>query len=92
MLHRLEEARSEVLAAAKIFEELGAVDDLESCRRLLQDIEEESDEWIPLYLDGEPLETALLRTPIDSSWSLGYPRRQMATSRAFIQTHPSFQV
>ena len=72
MLHRLEEARSEALAAANIFEELGAVDDLESCRSLLQDIEGERSDWLALYLDGELLETALLRTPINSPWPLGY--------------------
>ena len=40
--HRLEEARSEVLHAADIFEKLGVVKDLEECRKFLQQIEEES--------------------------------------------------
>jgi len=34
--HRLEEARSEVLRAADVFEKLGAAKDLEGCRKLLQ--------------------------------------------------------
>ena len=41
--HRLEGARSEVLRAADGFEELGAAEDLEWCRDLLQDIQEELD-------------------------------------------------
>ena len=39
--HRLEEARSEVLRTADIFEKLGAMKDLEE-RKFLQQIEEES--------------------------------------------------
>jgi tetratricopeptide (TPR) repeat protein len=39
--HRLEEARSEALRAADIFEKLGVVKEVEACRALLQDIQEE---------------------------------------------------
>jgi len=38
---RLEEAKSEALRAADIYESLGAAKDVEDCRDLLQDIEEE---------------------------------------------------
>jgi len=40
---RLEEARSEVLRAADIYEKLGAAKDVEDCRDLLRDIGEELD-------------------------------------------------
>ena len=41
--HRVEEARSEVLRAADGFEKLGAARDVETCRELLQRIQEELD-------------------------------------------------
>jgi len=68
---RLEEARSETLGATDIFEKLGAVEDLESCRGLLRWIEEEINDPIGLYFDGELLDTALLLTLINSSWPPG---------------------
>ena len=40
---RLEEAKSEALRAADIFEKLGAVDRVDSCRKLMQDMQEELD-------------------------------------------------
>jgi len=40
--HRLEEAKSEALHAAGTFEKLGAVQELGACRKLLQQIEEET--------------------------------------------------
>ena len=40
---RLEEARSEALGAADIYEKLGAAKDVEGCRTLLQDIQKELD-------------------------------------------------
>ena len=39
--HRLEEARSEALRAADIYEKLGAAKDMDKCRNLLRDIEKE---------------------------------------------------
>jgi len=39
--HRLEEARSEALRAADVYEKLGAAKDMEDCRELLRWIEEE---------------------------------------------------
>jgi tetratricopeptide (TPR) repeat protein len=39
--HRLEEAKSEALHVADIYEKLGAAKDVEDCRELLRDIEEE---------------------------------------------------
>jgi tetratricopeptide (TPR) repeat protein len=38
---RLEEARSEILCAAQVYEQLGAARDVEDCRNLLQTIEKE---------------------------------------------------
>ena len=38
---KLEEARSEALCAADVFEKLGAANDMEDCRKLLQDVREE---------------------------------------------------
>jgi len=39
--HRLEEAKSEALHAANIYEKLGAAKDVERCREFLRDVEEE---------------------------------------------------
>ena len=60
---RLKEARSEGLGAAEIFEKLGVVGDLECCKELLQLIEEEINDPVALYFDGEPLETATSYIP-----------------------------
>jgi tetratricopeptide (TPR) repeat protein len=49
--HRFEEARSEALRAADVFEKLGAAEGLELCRTLLQDIREELDTAVS---SGEP--------------------------------------
>ena len=43
MQHEFEEARSEALCAADIYERLGAVKEAEDCRELLQRIEKELD-------------------------------------------------
>jgi len=40
--HRLEEARSEILRAADMFDKLGATTDLKSCKKLLRQIDEET--------------------------------------------------
>ena len=68
---RLKEARSEVLDAADIFEKLGVVENLERCRMLFQWIEEEMNDPVALYFDGELPETALLPTIINSPWPFG---------------------
>jgi len=49
---RLEEARSEALRAADIYEKLGAANDLEICRELLWDIEEELNTPVGSGLSG----------------------------------------
>ena len=49
--HKFEEARSEVLRAADIYERLGAAKDVEDCRKLLQDIEKEL--GAPLVASGQ---------------------------------------
>jgi len=41
--HRLEEAGSEALRATDVYEKLGAAKDVEECRKLLQEIQEELD-------------------------------------------------
>ena len=46
--HKFEEAKSEALCAADLFERLGATEKLEDCRELLQDIEEEVEKPIPI--------------------------------------------
>jgi tetratricopeptide (TPR) repeat protein len=54
---RLEEARSEALCAVGVFEKLGAANDMERCRILLQDIEERTKEPVTSSgsdSDGEP--------------------------------------
>jgi len=77
---RLKEARSEALCAADIFEKLGAVEDLERCRRLLRWIEEEINDPVGLYFDGELLlDTALLPTLINSPWPLGVRKASDST-------------
>jgi tetratricopeptide (TPR) repeat protein len=62
---RLEEARSEALCAVDVYEKLGAVDDLEDCRILLRDIEEETKKSVTSGGSdiGELPETALPPTP-----------------------------
>ncbi|KAF9642364.1 hypothetical protein BDM02DRAFT_3273490, partial [Thelephora ganbajun] len=66
--HRLEDAKSEALRAADVYERFGAVKDLEYCRALLRDIKGEMDEQAT---SGELLETAPPPTPVDSSLSSG---------------------
>ena len=56
--HRLEEARSETLRAADVFEKLGAAKDVEDCKDLLVCIKREMNDPIVLYFKGEFLELA----------------------------------
>jgi len=67
--HRLEEARSEASRAADVYEKLGAVQDLERCRKLLQRIEEEMNKPVAsghLDFNREFLQIVLLRVRINS--------------------------
>ena len=61
--NRLEEAKSEALHAIDIYEKLGSAKEVENCRlNVLSWINEQLDNPIALYFDGELLETALLPT------------------------------
>jgi len=69
---RFEEAKSEALRAAEVFETLGATVDLELTRELLFDIDQAIGESAPPRksgFDGELLETAPLSTAVDSPFS-----------------------
>ena len=64
---RLEEAKSEALCAVGVFEKLGAAKDVEDCRILLRDIEEEAEESDTSSgsdSDGELTGTAPLPTTV----------------------------
>ena len=65
---RFEEARSEVLHAVDIYEKLGAVRNVGNARDLLRGIEEEMNNPVSLYFDGE-LKMVLFPTPIINSLS-----------------------
>jgi tetratricopeptide (TPR) repeat protein len=64
---RLGEARSETLCAVGVFEKLGAAKDVEDCKILLQDIEEETKKSVTSggSDSGELSETALLPTLVN---------------------------
>jgi hypothetical protein len=64
--HRFEEAKSEALRALDAFEKLGAADDVERVRELLQQIDLDACESGD---DGELLTTVLSVVFIDSSYS-----------------------
>ena len=64
---RLEEAKSEALRAASVFEKMGAAKEVEVCRFILQDIEQIMKD--PLT-SGEFLETVPLPTPVNSPFSV----------------------
>jgi len=61
--HRLEEAKAEVLCVTNVFERLVSTKNVEKCRIILQDIEEEEKK---LVASGEFLETVLSPTPVNS--------------------------
>ena len=65
--HRLEEAKSEVLRAADIFDKLGAEDAMERCRWLLQEIGNSLAAPGQSDSDCEPLRILLFPARIDSS-------------------------
>ena len=56
--HRVEEARSETLRAADVFEKLGAAKDVEDCKDLLDCIKGEMNNPLVLYFKGELFELA----------------------------------
>ena len=61
---RLEEARSEVLRAADIYERLGATNDMEECRKLLRRIQEGPDSLVASAQPGFDCEsTQMVRFP-----------------------------
>jgi tetratricopeptide (TPR) repeat protein len=62
--HRLEEAKFEALRAADFYEKLGAGEDTAECRVFLQWIEEEMNDPIALYLDGEPVQLHYFPHPL----------------------------
>ena len=62
---RFEEAKSEALCAADVFEKLGAMGSVRHCRAIIQDIEALAPSGI-LDSNGESPETSLLPTPVDS--------------------------
>jgi hypothetical protein len=73
---RLEEAKPEALCAVGVFEGLGAMKDLERCRKRLWDIEKRMENPITsdeVDLSGELPETVLLPAPINPPSSLGEP-------------------
>ena len=59
---RFEEAKSEVLRAAEVYEGIGDTKDVEDCKNLLRDIEEEMVVSGESGFSGEPLETMSLPT------------------------------
>ena len=60
---RLEEAKSEALLAASVFEKMGAVKEVEICRSILRDIEQKMKDPVT---SGKFLEMVLLPTPANS--------------------------
>ena len=63
---RLEEAKSEALRAAGIFEKIGAAKEVERCRAILRDIEQEMKDPV---ISGELLETVPLPAFVNSPFS-----------------------
>ena len=63
---KLEEAKSEALHAAGVYGRFGAAKDMEDCRELLRDIEQEMEDPVT---SGELLETVSLPTPVNSPFS-----------------------
>jgi tetratricopeptide (TPR) repeat protein len=63
---RFEEAKSKTLCAAEIYEKLGAVKDVEDCRKVLRNIKEKMNNLVVMHFDGELLEMVLLPMPVNS--------------------------
>ena len=69
---RFEEAKSEALHAASIFEKIGATKDVEDCMAILRDVEEAMNDTATSReqdFNGELLETVLLPIPVNSPFS-----------------------
>ena len=68
--HRLEEARAEALHAADIYETFGAAEELEVCRQILRDIEEELNAPVASGQSGFDCELLVIPLPtcIDCSF------------------------
>jgi len=68
--HRYEEARTEVLHAADIYEKLGAAEDVEECRQILRGIEEELNAPVASGQSGFDCELLVIPLPacIDCSF------------------------
>ena len=65
---RLEEAKSDAVSAAEVFEKLGAAKNVECCREIIRDIEERMKRPATSGgsdFNGEPLETMQLPAPIN---------------------------
>ena len=68
--HKFEEAKSEALCAVEVYEKIGATGDVEDCRKILRDIEEQMEKLaIPGEQDfggaGEPTEMMRLPTAVN---------------------------
>jgi tetratricopeptide (TPR) repeat protein len=72
---RVEEARSEALCAVGVYDKLGAVNNVEYCRILLRDIEEETKKSVTSGGSdfGELPKTVLLPTPVNPHPQSGEP-------------------
>ena len=66
--HKLEEAKSEALHAVDAYEKIGATKDVEDCRKILRDIEEQMEKLVTsgeYDSIGEPLEMVPLPAAVD---------------------------
>lgn len=67
--HKLEEAKSEALRAAEVYERIGATKDVEDCRGILRDVETKMEKSVTpgeLDFNGEFLEIMQRLTLVDS--------------------------
>ena len=83
---RLNEAESEALRCADVYEKLGATKDVEDCRAILRGIEKKRKSR---SAPGEPLEMVLLLTPINSPFLGVHVRRNLASILRRILLRPT---